>query len=125
MESEIPKHIYSGISRLEANRAGIAERRRLGWPYSRVAAWLRDEADTPISLTALKSFCRLRGIAKGIGETGQGSPLLPPPTPGAITAQPLQSELPAIPRKRDRGRVYDFDEGDERPFRTRINRGSA
>ena len=83
------------------------------------------EADTPISLTALKSFCRLRGIAKGIGETGQGSPLLPPPTPGAITAQPLQSELPAIPRKRDRGRVYDFDEGDERPFRTRINRGSA
>jgi len=128
------EHVYGGISRLEAHRAEIARARRLSWPYHRIIQHLAHTHGVPISYNALKSFCLRRGIEKGKGETGDVSPLLPPPASTArpeVETEPTaihspcapKGELPPkIPRKKKREKKFRLGDSN-RPFRTRINPG--
>ena len=66
----IEPHRRPNESCLEPFREQIAERRRLQWPYRRLAKWLHTEHRLEISPTAVRKFCLVRNIWKGRGEVG-------------------------------------------------------
>lgn len=52
-------------SKLEAHRVAIEKMRALRWPYRRIAEWLQTERGLSTYPETIRSFCRVRGIAKG------------------------------------------------------------
>ncbi len=70
----IEPHRRPNESCLEPFREQIAERRRLEWPYRRLAKWLRIEHRVKISPTAVRKFCLVRNIWKSQGEVGVTTP---------------------------------------------------
>ena len=59
------RHQRPNESCLEPYREEIVERRRLEWPYRRLAQWLADEHQLTISAVAIRNFCLVRHIKKG------------------------------------------------------------
>jgi len=84
-------------SKLEAHRVAIAKMRRRNWPYRRIVEWLGTERGVSADPETVRSFCRVRKIRKGIGETASAKSRPAPTIPSSRDAkarQPTPSEDP-------------------------------
>lgn len=88
-------------SRLEEWRKEVTAMRAANWPYSRIAEWLQEEKGVGISREAVRQFCAVRGILKGI-----------PNPPGSVTEPPLTvaRSVPRIRRQRAKAKLFDYDD---------------
>ena len=88
----------------------------LGWPYRKIAQWLLDEQQLQVSWVAVRKFCLVRHIEKGIGETeAQTKETKPEQDFFAVPAEPL------VKRRPPTNKVFEYVD-DGRPLQTRRTR---
>ena len=89
----------------------------LGWPYRKIARWLVDEHQLQVSWVAVRKFCLVRHIEKGIGETNSKAEATAAPEQDlfAVPANPL------VKRRQPSSKVFDYVD-DGRPLQTRRTR---
>ncbi len=118
----LEEHVRPNVSRIEIYRKEVALARKKGWPYARIAAFLKEHHELVVSDRAVSAFCRRRGIKKGVGETTTDSATQntteTPATksPSTSSQDALASLLPKFRKKK----IFTPREG---PVRTRSNGG--
>lgn len=99
---EFPFHQRPNVSRLEIVREEIIAMRSQNWPYHRIATWLHKDKGIAVTKEAIRQFCDVRKIQKGIPRS---STIQNPP--GKVSAPPS-------------GKKFHYD--DSKPIETRRNR---